>query len=127
METTISLPAWPSSLPLAPLIDAYNEAFPSLMANVTTGNKSLLLRKMASRSQITLDISFNLTEEQATIFEEFFYLTLDGGSLRFTFTHPRKKTEIEVSFSPTQQTAFTLKPNGSMEFFEVSFQLLVWS
>ena len=123
----ITLPSWPSSLPLQPLLDAYNESFPSLISNVTTGNKSIIIRKMASRSQTSLSVSFNLTKEEADIFENFFNSTLDGGALRFTFTHPRKKEQIEVSFSPSQQVAFTLTPNGSMNYFKIDFNLLVWS
>lgn len=127
MPTEISLPSWPEALPLAPLLDAYDEAHPSLISNVTTGNKSMIVRKMATRSQVVLSTSFNLTRDQASIFEDFFYITLDGGASRFTFTHPRKKEEIEVSFSPTQNEAFTLSPNGSMDFYELAMQLIVWS
>lgn len=127
MPTEIVLPAWPGTLPLTPLLDAYNEAYPTLIANVTTGNKSMIVRKMATRSQTILSTSFNLTKAQAEIFEDFFYITLDGGAGRFTFTHPRKKEAIEVSFSPTQNEAFTLTPNGSMDFYKVSMKLIVWS
>ena len=127
MSDDYTLPAWPASLPVAPLLDAYSEAFPSLIANVTTGNKSMLIRKMATRSQIVLNVEFNLTKEQASIFEDFYNLTLDGGAARFTFTHPRKNEEIEVSFAPSQQSAFTLTPNGSMNNYKISLQLLVWS
>ena len=127
MPTNIVLPAWPGSLPLTPLLDAYSESFPSLISNVTTGNKSMIVRKMATRSQTMLSVSFNLTKDQAENFIGFFNDTLDGGAGRFTFTHPRKKEVIEVSFSPTQQEAFTLEPNGSMNYFKISTQLIVWS
>lgn len=127
MPTNITLPAWPGALPLTPLLDAYSESFPSLISNVTTGNKSMIVRKTATRSQTMLSVSFNLTKEQAETFIGFFEDTLDGGAGRFTFTHPRTKEAIEVSFSPTQQEAFTLEPNGSMNYFKISMQLIVWS
>lgn len=123
----VSLPVWPSALPRQPLLDALEESFPSLISNVTTGNKSMIVRKMASRSQTKLSVSFNFTKEQMQTFEDFFNQTLDGGSVRFTFKHPRKKQNVTVSFSPTQNVAFTSVPNGSMNYFKVQAEFIIWN
>lgn len=122
-----SLPTWPSSLPVAPLIAAYSEQHPSLTTSVTSGNKSKLIRKTSTRTQVPIVVNFNLTKEQLTTFESFVYDVLEGGAVRFTFEHPRKEENVEVSFDATQQNVFTIEPNGSMSYFKVATQFLVWS
>lgn len=122
-----SLPSWPVSLPIAPLLAAYLENHPSLSTSVTTGNKSKLIRKTSSRTQIPIVVEFNFSEAQMNVFETFFYNTLEGGAIRFTFVHPRTKQLVEVSFDPSQQNVFTISPNGSMRYFKVTTQFLVWS
>ena len=130
MGTTIevaSLPEWPSTLPVAPLISAYAETHKTLVTAVTTSNKSVLIRKNATRAQPTFTVDFNLTAAQTAFFETFFYDTLEGGAIRFTFKHPRLGTNIEVSFDPTQDSAFTIDPQGGMENFKITTKFLVWN
>lgn len=127
MADEVSFPVWPPSLPVQPLIDAYNETVPILTSNVTTGNKSIIVRKNSSRIQTFMSVSFNFNKEQMDLFEEFYSQTLSGGANIFTFTHPRKKVTLEVSFSPRQETAYTVAPNGSMEFFKVSAEFMIWN
>ena len=122
-----ALPEWPSTLPVAPLISAYAETHKTLVTAVTTSNKSVLVRKNATRAQPTFTVDFNLTAAQTTTFETFFYDTLEGGAIRFTFKHPRLGTNIEVSFDPTQDSAFTIDPQSSMENFKITTKLLVWN
>ena len=129
MGTTIevaSLPEWPSSLPVAPLIAAYNETHKTLATAVTTGNKTVLVRRNATRAQKTFTTNFSFTAAQVSTFETFFYTTLEGGAMRFTFKHPRKGTTIEVSFDPTQDSAFTIDPEGGMDCLKITTKLLVW-
>lgn len=122
----MNIPIWPESLPLAPLLAAYNESHSSLAASVTTGNKSILLRRNATRAQPKLNVAFALSRKQVEYFETFFNDTLAGGTLRFTFEHPRKRENIEVSFDPTNESGFTIEPQDSMEVYKVSFTLIVW-
>lgn len=126
MAEKITIPVWPFTLPLAPLLDAYDETHASLAQSVTSGNKSILLRRNSTRSQSRMSVAFNLNKQQAGYFETFFYSTLAGGTLRFSFEHPRKREQIEVSFDPTVDQAFTLKPQQSMSYFKVAFTLIVW-
>lgn len=122
-----SLANWPSLLPAAPLLAALQEEGKSLAKVVTTGNKSMLVRKLASRTQRRFSAAFNMTAAQVEAFETFFHDTLDGGVARFNFTHPRTGEAIEVSFDPSQSTAYTLTPQGSMEYFKVSAKFIIWT
>ena len=115
------------SLPVAPLIAAYQEEAKTLAKSITSGNKSLIVRKLATRTQRPISVAFNLSAEQVETFELFFNNTLDGGVGRFSFTHPRTGEEIEVSFDPTQSTAFTISPQSSMRYFKLTAKFIVWS
>lgn len=44
----------------------------------------------------TMSVEFLMTTAEVTIFESFVNTTLSGGVLRFTFTHPRKLSSVEV-------------------------------
>ncbi len=123
---TESLPEWPMSLPIAPLLASYRETHKSLTSSITTGNKSVIMRKVTTRVQKPMPVVFNFSKEEMTIFENFVYDTLEGGAVRFTFQHPRLKTIIEVTFDPSQENVFTIEPQDSMDFFKVSTQFLVW-
>ena len=122
-----SLPTWPVTLPIAPLLSALSEQYPNLTTSVTSGNKSKLIRKVSTRAQVTLVVNFNFTEEEVGYFTTFVDDTLEGGAMRFTFTHPRTGASIETSFDPTQTNRFTIEPNGSMSYFKVTTQFLIWS
>lgn len=124
---TESIPTWPAGIPIAPLVAAYSETHPSLSTSVTSGNKSKIIRKTSTRTQIPINVAFNFTKDELTLFETFVYSTLEGGVIRFSFAHPRTGTSIETSFDASQQNLFTIEPNGSMNYFKVSTQFLVWS
>lgn len=121
-----SLPTWPVGLPIAPLLAEYTEPNKSLVTSVTSGNKSKIVRKTSSRTQRPLTVAFNLSASQVELFETFFYSTLEGGAIRFTFTHPRTLDNIECSFDPGQETAFTITPQDSMSYFKVTTNFIVW-
>lgn len=123
----MSIPSWPTTLPVSPLLSSYDEEVKSLTSAVTTGNKSILIRRMSTRTQTPISVAFNFTKNQVAIFETFFYNTLGGGALRFSFTHPRTKEEIEVSFDPSSEVAFKISPQDSMSYFKVSAKFLIWS
>lgn len=121
------VPSWPASLPVAPQLATYSENYSSLAQAVTTGNKSLLVRRNGTRAQDKINVSFMLNRQQVEYFETFFYDTLAGGTLRFTFRHPRTRQVIDVSFDPTSDQVFTVEPQQTMEVFKVSFTLIIWS
>lgn len=123
----MTIPNWPSSLPISPLLDSYQETYTSLAQSVTSGNKSLLVRRNSTRSQDRLQVSFNLNKTQVSYFERFYYDTLAGGTLRFNFTHPRTGNVIEVSIDPTSDSSFTVTPNNSNFYYKLDLTLIVWN
>lgn len=123
----MEIPTWPAMLPVAPLLSSYKEDARTLTKAVTSGNKSMLIRRVSTRAQTPISVSFNLTKDQVNMFESFFYDVLAGGALRFSFVHPRKGTTIEVSFDPSAETAYTIEPQESMAYFKVNAKFLIWS
>lgn len=122
----MEVPTWPSSLPQAPQLADYGENYTSLAQSVTTGNKSLLIRRNSTRAQDRMTLSFMLNRQQVEYFEQFFYNTLAGGTLRFNITHPRTKKIIDVSFDPTSEQVFTVQPQQTMELYKISFTIIIW-
>lgn len=120
---------WPDSLPLAPLLADYHEGFTGVTTSVTTGNKSILIRRNSSRAQNRLYVAFLFNKEQVEYFETFFFDVLNGGSERFMFEHPRTRREIECSFDPTQNEPFTITPMEglSMTYFKMESTFLIWT
>lgn len=120
------IPTWPVSLPQEPLIAGFTEEKKSLITSVTTGNRSMIVRKVASRTQNKITVSFNFSDEEMDTFENFFNNVLDGGANVFTFEHPRTHVVYNMSFDPSQSVAYKVEPNGSMRFFKVSTSFIVW-
>lgn len=119
---------WPASLPIAPLLATYNERYASTVTAVTTGNKSLLVRKNSSRAQNRLDVAFMLNKKQVEYFKTFYNDILDGGSTRFYFQHPRTLEDIECSFDPTTDQPFTITPadNLTMKYYKLVATFIIW-
>lgn len=125
----MDIPTWPATLPVSPLLAEYSETHSTLATSVTTGNKSILLRRNTTRAQDRLSVSFVFTRQQVEYFTTFFYDTLAGGTLRFSFTHPRTLQVIECSFDPTTDQGFTIEPagNDTMKHYHVAFTLIIWN
>lgn len=123
------LPMWPASLPPAPLLADYGERYTSLATSVTTGNKSLLIRRSGTRAQDRLSVAFLFNMRQVDYFEQFYYDVLDGGANRFLFEHPRKRIQIECSFDPTNEEGYTIVPieQLTMSYFKMATTFIVWN
>lgn len=86
--------AWPVSLPQTFQQGSYKESFPnqSIATKMDTGPEKVRRRftaapyPMVGRMWLTLD--------QSNTLETFYLTTLKGGSLTFTFTHPRTLVTI---------------------------------
>lgn len=123
----MALPTWPVSLPQRPLVASYNEEYPTLAVSVVTGNKTKLMRRASTRAQDKIAMTFVLSPKQVGYFEQFYYDTLAGGTLRFNFTHPRKLTEIEVSIDPGSEQGFTITPYETTLYYKLSLSVIVWN
>ncbi len=124
---SVSLPTWPTTLPQVPQKTSYQEVYTSLATSVVTGNKTKLIRRQATRAQDKISAIYVLSAAQVTDFESFYYNTLAGGTLRFTFPHPRTYVMTEVSLDPTSEQGFTLTPYESTLYFQLAITFLVWN
>lgn len=94
----MAIPTWPTTLPLQPLVDGYEETWFSQTEHKTPANGAPMVRRTQKLSIVAFKVKFVLTEDQVNILNNFIYETLEGGALRFEFTHPRTKELVEMSF-----------------------------
>ena len=85
------MPAWPASLPQAPLARGYQEAFgdTTLRTQMDAGPDKLRRRFTAGVDSFTTLL--RLTKTQAATFESFYKTDTAGGTLAFTWVHPRTR------------------------------------
>jgi hypothetical protein len=138
----MAIPSWPTTLPLQPLVDGYEETWFSQTEFKTPDSGAPMVRRKQALSIRAIKVQFVLTEEQVNILDEFIYKTLDGGVLRFYFTHPRTKEMVEMSFygKDTSSELVTIsEPKGTKMpvnpetgerpktvYYTSSFTLIVW-
>ena len=101
----MTLPIWPSDLPAAPLVERYQEIFAdtSLRTKMDQGPAKVRQRTTAGVSELAL--SYLVSGLQAQVLEAFYQETLAGGSLSFSFQHPRRSITVTARFrKPPQLT-----------------------
>ena len=94
----MAIPTWPTTLPLQPLVDGYEESWFSQTEYKTPDSGAPMVRRRQRLSIRAFKVQFVLTEEQVNYLDDFIYNTLEGGTLRFSFVHPRTKEIVEMSF-----------------------------
>jgi hypothetical protein len=103
--------AWPGTLPQRLLLagarlgvgDGLLEYSPDIGPSITRRRTAAVMRPLVG--------SMMLTDAQMTIFETFFYTTIGGGSLPFTFPDPRTGATLLVKF--TKQGLPDYAPQGA--------------
>lgn len=114
------MPVWPSALPAYPLTEHYAETMgeTSLRTEMEAGPAKVRRRTTAAVRRFALGYLLNKTEVSAL--ETFYHDTLEGGTLRFDFTHPRTGSTVACRFAspPHYKTA-----NG--EYYHVRIELEV--
>lgn len=93
-----TLPVWPPSLPVDPFVEGYQEVWPSQTAYKQTASGWYITRRVSRTVLPIISTRFYLTNDQIEVLYTFLYDTLGGGSLRFSWTHPRRKVVVETSF-----------------------------
>ncbi len=90
---------WPPSLPLAPLIEAYDEQFADLaLVGDDLGSGLPEIRRRTTAAAAPLRTTFRLTGPQVETLEKFYEGDTVGGCLPFTWTHPRDG-EVRTAFA----------------------------
>ena len=138
----MAIPTWPSTLPLQPLVDGYEETWFSQTEFKTPDSGAPIVRRKQALSMRAFKVKFVLTEEQVNILDNFIYKTLEGGALRFEFTHPRTKESVEMSFygkdtstelvtiSEPKGTRMPVSPKTGERpktvYYTASFTMILW-
>lgn len=130
----MALPTWPVTLPLQPLVDGYEETWYSQTEMKTPDNGAPMVRRKQVLSIKLINVQFALTEEQVETLHNFIYNTLDGGSLRFQWTYPRTREEVEMSFygKDTSTELITIgEPKGTRYknnpiYYTVNATMILW-
>lgn len=86
------------SLPLAPLIEAYDEQFAALAVRTEFPDGTPRARRRTATWVAPLTVAFNLTADQVKTFERFFEGDTKGGALDWTWTHPREG-QVRAAFA----------------------------
>lgn len=138
----MAIPSWPATLPLQPLVDGYEETWFSQTEFKTPDSGAPIVRRKQALSMRAFRVKFVLTEEQVNILDNFIYKTLEGGALRFEFTHPRTKESVEMSFygkdtstelvtiSEPKGTRMPVNPETGERpktvYYTASFTMILW-
>lgn len=119
--------SWPSSLPVNPIADAYDEVQLSPVTRTKTEVGPGKQRRRFTATFKRFSVAFLLDRDQVDTFETFWADTLSHGALRFDLRHPRLDKTIEFRFPKgLGEDAFRIAPTSSEEdddLFEVSFTL----
>lgn len=89
---------WPVSLPQRPLIRKLQEVAPELRLRTNMDAGPAKMRRRFQAGVRPFVVSMVLTGAQVETLDAFFGTTLQGGTLRFDFTHPRTGVTGEFRF-----------------------------
>lgn len=115
------MPVWPETLPQSPLNDGYSETMGNsvLRSDMDTGVAKT--RRRTSASVRTMSARYILTADQAAALTVFFDVTVAGGSLPFTFPHPRTLADENARFT---QPPLLRALAGGYVMAEIAMELL---
>jgi hypothetical protein len=82
------MPAWPSDLPPAPLVQGFEEKAPQLAVRTNMDVGPAKVRRRTTAGVTQMKCTFRLSATQRASLLAFWQTTLAGGSLSYTWTHP---------------------------------------
>ena len=90
--------AWPGSLPQTALLNGYSESAPntSIRSNMDVGPDKIRQRFTAGIRNFNINVSLSIS--QVETLDIFYVTTLTGGSLPFTWVHPRTGVGVTYRF-----------------------------
>jgi hypothetical protein len=91
--------AWPSTLPQFALQAGYQEDVQDQSLRTSTESGAMKVRRRFTARFDNIAINLAMTTAQVATFEEFYFTTKKGGSLTFTWVHPRKQTAATLKFA----------------------------
>ena len=120
----MSIPAWPETLPQTILMGDYSETIPKTLVRTPMGAGPSKTRRVSGMNSRFINASLLLTKAQVEIFDEFIMTTLLGGSLSFTWTHPRTEEACDCRIEVSEDNAPTYG-QASGDIIKVNFRLEV--
>lgn len=114
--------AWPSTLPQRLLVDGASLGIGDGLLEYQPDTGPSITRRRSSAAPRPLSGSMILSNAQMTTFETFFYTTIIGGSLAFTFPDPRTGATLLVKFTKQGLPAYV--PLGG-DNYRLSFNVMV--
>lgn len=100
----MSIPQYPLSLPQTALVTGYDENYPNMLLRSPMDTGPSKVRRKATNKPFTMTVPLIMSTAQKQLFEDFVTNTLEGGALRFGFTHPTKNTQIECRIIPADDS-----------------------
>jgi hypothetical protein len=94
------MPTWPSSLPDAPLQQGYQEQVPNTLVRTEMDKGPAKVRRRSTAGTRAFTVNLLLTEAQVVTLDSFIDQDLDGGALRFDWTHPRTGAAVQFRLVP---------------------------
>lgn len=85
----MSMPSWPSALPLAPLLEGFVEKTPETVIRTEMDQGPAKMRQRSSAGIRRFQMSFLLNKSQTAVFDGFYLSVINGGARAFAFAHPR--------------------------------------
>ncbi len=101
----MTLANWPESLPSKVLIERYQETFPDTVVRTSMEQGPAKLRQRSSAGVGEMTVGYLLTVSQVGVLEDFYRTTLAGGSLGFSYQHPRRSDMVTARFRKPPQIA----------------------
>lgn len=118
----MAIPEWPADLPQTILMSDYNEEIPKVLIRTPMGAGPSKVRRVTGMNSRFINVGLLLTKAQVIIFDEFLMTTLLGGSLRFTWTHPRTEASIDCRIVIDENNSPSYG-QASGDLIKVNFQL----
>ncbi|OGP64588.1 MAG: hypothetical protein A2169_01095 [Deltaproteobacteria bacterium RBG_13_47_9] len=118
----MAIPEWPVTLPQDILAADYQETLPKVVIRTPMGEGPAKTRRVSGLNSRFVNVGLIMTKAQVEIFDEFFMETLLGGSLHFTWTHPRTDEAIDCRITASESDV-PIYGQVSGDLVKVSFQL----
>lgn len=111
------MPAWPASLPSYVLEGGYQEKFQDQTVESKMDTGPAKIRRRFTKAIRFISCSMLCTPSQVTDFETFWQTDCKGGSISFTWVHPRTRAATTFRFrSPAPTYSVTGGTNVTINF-----------
>lgn len=100
----MTIPSWPAELPQLVLQDGYQETMPNTRLRTQMDQGPAKVRRRFSAGVRPFSLLLDMSSAQVAIFDTFYNTTLEGGSLSFSWKHPRTGANVTFRFGGDDPT-----------------------